>query len=63
MQRFLALGPTAVKYHQGLLERRGHPLPPVRKILALLDIHGEAAVAKALADALAYDAFSSVTSQ
>jgi len=59
LQRFLALGPTAVKYHQGLLERRGHPLSHVRKILALLEIHGEAAVTKALADALAFDAFSS----
>lgn len=59
LQRFLALGPTAVKYHQGLLERRGHALSHVRKILALLEIHGEAAVTKALADALAFDAFSS----
>lgn len=58
LQRFLAMGPTAVKYHQGLLERRGHALSPVRKILALLEIHGEAAVTKALADALAFDAFS-----
>jgi transposase len=59
LQRFLALSPLAAKYHTGLLERRGNALSHVRKIVALADIHGEAAVVRALADALAFEAFSS----
>jgi hypothetical protein len=56
LRRFLALSPLAAKYHTGLLERRGNALSHVRKIVALADIHGEAAVARALADALAFEA-------
>ena len=59
MKRFLALSPVAVTYHAGLLERRGHAIAHVRKIVALADIHGEKAVVRALTDALALEAFSS----
>ena len=59
LQRFLALCPQAPKYHEGLLERRGHALSHVRKILALADIHGTETVARAMADALDFAAFSS----
>jgi hypothetical protein len=42
-----------------LLERRGNALSHVRKILALADIHGTETVARAMADALDFAAFSS----
>ena len=58
-KRFFALSPLTVKYHAGLLERRGHAIAHVRKIVALADIHGDEAVARAIADALAFEAFSS----
>lgn len=57
--RFLALAPSAAKYHAGLIERRGNPMTHVRKIVALADIHGVEAVARAMSDALAFEAFSS----
>lgn len=59
LKRFLALSPLAADYHAGLLERRGHAISHVRRIVALADIHGDEAVARALADALAFEAFSS----
>jgi transposase len=59
LARFLALSPQAPKYHEGLLERRGDALSHVRKILALADIHGAEAVARAMADALDFAAYSS----
>lgn len=59
LARFLALCPQAPKYHEGLLERRGHALSQVRKILALADIHGTETVARAMAAALDCAAFSS----
>ena len=59
LKRFLALSPVAAKYHSGLLERRGNALSHLRKIVALADIHGDEIVARALADALAFEAFSS----
>jgi transposase len=59
LKRFLGLSPLAAKYHAGLLERRGHALSHVRKIVALADIHGDEAVLRALTDALAFEAFSS----
>ena len=58
-KRFFALSPLAVKYNAGLLERRGHAIAHVRKIVALADIHGDEAVARAMVDALAFEAFSS----
>jgi hypothetical protein len=59
LKRFLGLSPSAANYHAGLLERRGHAIAHVRKIVALADIHGDEAVVRALADALAFEAFSS----
>lgn len=59
LKRFLGLSPLAAKYHAGLLERRGNALLHVRKIVALADIHGDEPVVRALADALAFEAFSS----
>ena len=59
LRRFFALTPLAVRYHAGLLERRGHALVHVRKIVALADIYGDDAVVRALTDALAFEAFSS----
>ena len=59
LKRFLGISPMAAKYHAGLLERRGHAISHVRKIVALADIHGDDAVMRALADALAFEAFSS----
>lgn len=56
LQRFLARSPLAAKYHTGWLERRGNARSHVRKIVALADIHGEAAVGRALADALTFEA-------
>ena len=59
LKRFLALSPSAAKYHAGLAERRGNALSHVRKIVALADIHGDAPVVRAMTDALAFEAFSS----
>lgn len=59
LQRFLTLCAQAPQYHAGLQERRGHAMSHVRKIVALADIHGADAVAHAVVDALAFDAFSS----
>ena len=58
-KRFFALSPLAVTYYAGLLERRGHAIAHVRKIVALADIHGDEAVVRAMTDALAFEAFSS----
>lgn len=58
-KRFFALSPLAVKYHAGLLERRGNAIAHVRKIVALAHIHGDDAVVRAMTDALAFEAFSS----
>ena len=59
LRHFFALTPLAVRYHAGLLERRGHALVHVRKIVALAEIYGDDAVVRALTDALAFEAFSS----
>lgn len=59
LKRFLGLSPLTAKYHAGLLERRGHALSHVRKIVALAEIHGDEAVVRAIADALVFEAFSS----
>src|SRR5262244_916967 len=57
--RFLALSPRAEAYDLKLEERRLHPQQHVRKIVALSDIYPPEAVARALDDALTYEAFSS----
>jgi transposase len=55
--RFLALSPQADLYYRQLEQRRLNPHHHVRKIVALSDIYGPEAVARAMADALEYGAF------
>jgi transposase len=57
--RFLALSPQAEAYDLKLEERRMNPHHHVRKIVALSDIYGPEAVARAMEDAFVYEAFSS----
>jgi hypothetical protein len=57
--RFLALAPSAETYYLKLEEHRFNAFRHVRQIVALSDIYGQDAVARALDDALAYEAFSS----
>ncbi len=55
--RFLALSPQADLYYRELEQRRLNPPHHVRKIVALSDIHGQEAVARAMADAMHFGAF------
>jgi transposase len=57
--RFLALSPQAEAYYLKLEERRLNPQHHVRKIVALSDIYTPESVARAMEDALTYEAFSS----
>ena len=57
-RRFLALSPRAEAYDRKLEERRMHPHHHVRNIVALSDLYSPEAVARALEDALVYEAFS-----
>jgi transposase len=59
LARFLGLCPQADAYYQQLLERRLNASHHVHKILALSEHYGPEAVARALRDALAFEAFSS----
>lgn len=56
--RFLALCPQAHEYYRQLEERRLNPKHHVQKIVALSEIYGVEAVARALEDAFTYQAFS-----
>ena len=56
--RFLTLSPKAEAYYQALAKRRLNPRHHVQKIVALSEIHGVPAVARAMADAFAFEAFS-----
>jgi len=56
--RFLALSPQAEAYYQALAQRRLNPRHHVHKIVALSEIYGTEAVARAMADAFAFQAFS-----
>lgn len=58
LQRFLALSPQAEPYYQALQMRRLNPRHHVQKIVALAEIYGTDAVARALEDALAFEAVS-----
>ena len=58
MMRFLALSPDATAYYDGLEQRRLNARHHVRKILALAEIYPVDAVARAIADGLAFQAFS-----
>ena len=56
---FLALSKQAAAYYEGLTARRFDARSHLRKILALGEIYGKPATARALEDALAFNAFSS----
>jgi hypothetical protein len=58
LMRFLALSPRAQAYYEGLAQRRTHVAHHVRKIVALAEIYGEAALVRAIDDGLAFAAFS-----
>lgn len=59
LARFLRLCPQAEPYYQHLLEHRLNASHHVHKILALSEVYGVEAVAQALQDALAFEAYSS----
>lgn len=56
--RFLALASCAHDYYQQLEQRRLNPKHHVQKIVALSELYGPQAVARALEDAFTYQAFS-----
>ena len=58
MLRFLALSPNAQAYYDGLEQKRLNARHHVRKILALAEIYPRDDVARAIADGLAFEAFS-----
>ncbi len=58
MLRFLALSPDAQAYYDGLEQRRLNARHHLRKILALAEIYSADLVARAIADGLAFQAFS-----
>lgn len=59
LKRFLAISPLAETYYRQLAERKISWRLHLRRIVALAELHGTDAVARALADALAYHAFAS----
>jgi transposase len=56
--RFLALSSQAPEYYRQLEARRLNPKHHVQKIVALSELYGTDAVARAMADAFTYQAFS-----
>ena len=56
--RFLTLSSKAEEYYRRLAERRLNPAHHVQKIVALSEIYGTNAVARAMEDAFALEAFS-----
>jgi hypothetical protein len=58
LQRLLALTPRAERFYQALAERRLNAAHHVRKIVALSEIYGIEAAARAIDDALEFEAFS-----
>jgi len=58
LQRLLALTPRAERFYQGLAERRLNAAHHVRKIVALSEIYGAEPAARAIDDALEFEAFS-----
>jgi transposase len=57
--RFLALSPKAQVYHEQMQSRRLNVALHIRRIIALCEIYDPEKVARALEDALFYEAFSS----
>jgi hypothetical protein len=58
LTQFLAISPRAVLYRAGLEAKRVDARAHLRKIVALLEMHGRDAVARALDDGLELQAFS-----
>jgi len=58
-QRFIALSPKASDYYQQMEHKRLNARIHVRKIVGLSEVYGTEAVARAIEDALVYEAFSS----
>lgn len=58
-QRFIALSSNAGAYYRKLADKRINPKVHVRKIVALSEIYGIDATARAMEDASVYEAFSS----
>jgi transposase len=58
LQRLLSLTPKAERFYQGLADRRLNVLHHVRQIVALAEIYGAEATARAIEDALEFQAFS-----
>jgi transposase len=58
LQRLLSLTPKAEAFYQGLAERRLNVLHHVRQIVALAEIYGSDKTARAIEDALEFQAFS-----
>lgn len=56
--RFLGLSAKAEEYYRQLQQRRLHPKHHVQKIVALSELYGMEAVARAMEDAFTYQAFS-----
>ncbi len=56
--RFLTLSPLSEAYYRALAERRLNGAHHVQKIVALSEIYGVEATARAMADAFDYQAFS-----
>jgi transposase len=59
LMRFLSLSPQAEAYYQQLGQRRMNPRHHIRQIVALSEIHGRENIARAIADAFEFGAFSS----
>ncbi len=58
VMRFLSLSPKSEQYYRKLEQRRMNPYHHVQKIVALSEIHGPEAVARAMEDAFVFQAFS-----
>ncbi len=58
LARFLTLSPKAEAYYQALAQRRLNPRHHLQKIVALSEIYGTTAVARAMDDAFTFQAFS-----
>ena len=58
LQRLLALTPRAERFYQALAERKLNAAHHVRKIVALSEIYGAEQAARAIDDALEFEAFS-----
>lgn len=58
LQRLLSLTPRAEAFYQGLADRRLNVLHHVRQIVALAEIYGAEKTARAIEDALEFQAFS-----